>query len=198
MGLYALCGGDYVRRGAVYAAGAALGVLPLVLYNRWAFGSITHLSYRDVVIWQGQSGHDVTGAHSQGFFGVVAPSLRVGLELLFSAKGLLVLAPVVAFGAVGTVLLYRRERRPEALAIAAVAVAYVLYNAGFHTAFGGPFGGDSPGPRFLITILPFLAVPLGLAFRRYPLPAGGLAAASRMPSSQDSEPRPRRRWASAR
>jgi hypothetical protein len=72
------------------------------------------------------------------------------------------------------VLLYRRGRRAEALVIGAVAVAFVIYDAGFW----GPFGGWGPGPRYLIPTLPFLAVPLALAWRRWPLMTGSLAVVS--------------------
>src|SRR6202043_2544230 len=95
-----------------------------------------------------------------GFFGTSAPSPRARVTLLFDSRGLLTLSPVLAMGAVGTVLLYRRGHRAEALTIAGICVCYLGYNSGYYL----PFGGGSAGPRFLITMLPFLAVPLGIAF----------------------------------
>jgi hypothetical protein len=77
-------------------------------------------------------------------------------------------------GGVGTVLLYRRGHRAEALAIAGICVLYLGYNSGYYL----PFGGGAPGPRFLITMLPFLAFPIALALRRFPGPTLALAAVS--------------------
>ena len=48
--------------------------------------------------------------------------------------------------------------------ILAVAAAYFVYNAGYWL----PFGGGTPGPRFLIPMLPFLALGLAVAWRRWP------------------------------
>ena len=96
------------------------------------------------------------------------------LQLLFAPRGLLVLSPVLALAAVGTVLLGRRGWRAEALTIGAVAIAFLVYNAGYYL----PFGGGSPGPRFLIPILPFCAVPLALALRRFPAVTLALAVPS--------------------
>jgi hypothetical protein len=45
LGLYALRRGDVVRRAAAYGGGVVAGALPLLAYNRWAFGSPTTLSY---------------------------------------------------------------------------------------------------------------------------------------------------------
>ena len=163
VGLYALS--RSLRKGAEYALGALLGVLPLLLYNWWAFGSPTHLSYRDAVLVGGESGHDVLGANATGFFGIGAPSGRVLVELLFAPVGLLRLSPVLALAAVGVVLLYRRGRRAEALVIGGLTVSYLVYNSGYYQ----PFGGFVPGPRFLVPILPFLGVALVPAFRRLPL-----------------------------
>jgi hypothetical protein len=72
------------------------------------------------------------------------------------------------------VLLYRAGRRAEALVITSVGLVYLLYNSGYYL----PYGGQVPGPRFLITALPFLALPLALSFRRFPALTIGLAAVS--------------------
>jgi hypothetical protein len=175
LGLYALgARGSRVRRGAAYAAGAVVGALPLLAYNLWAFGSLAHLTYANAVKTQGASGHDVLGSNESGFFGVNVPSPRVALELLFSSKGLLTLAPVLAMGIAGVVLMHRRGRRAEALTIGAVAAAYLVYDSGYWL----PFGGGTPGPRFLMPLVPFLALPLALAWRRFPLTTLALAVPS--------------------
>ena len=172
VGLYAFS--RALRRGVEYAVGAVIGVLPLLLYNWWAFGSPMHLSYRDAVLVGGQSGHDVLGANTTGFFGIGAPSGRVLVELLFAPVGLLRMSPVLALAAVGVVLLYRRGLRAEALVIGGIAASYVVYSSGYYQ----PFGGFVPGPRFLVPILPFLGVALAPAFRRLPLTALALGAVS--------------------
>ena len=46
-----------------------------------------------------------------------------------------------------------------------------------------PYGGDSPGPRFFIPALPFLALGLAPAFARWRAPTAVLAAASVLAST---------------
>jgi hypothetical protein len=168
LGLYLLSRPDarapkmLATRAGAYVLGGVAGIVPLLLYNHAAFHSWTHLAYSNIPQQQ------------KGFFGISAPSLSVLGTLLFDSRGLLTLSPVMAMGAVGTVLLYRRGRRAEALTIAGICVSYLGYNAGYYL----PFGGGSPGPRFLITMLPFLAVPLAIAFKRFPGPTIALAAVS--------------------
>src|SRR5690348_16428602 len=164
VGRYGLARGDVIRRPLAFGAGALAGLLPLFAYNLWAFGSLTHNSYGDAVKIQGISGHAVLGLNKSGFFGIGMPSLHSFTQLLFAPRGLLVLSPVLVLAVAGTFMLYRRGRRAEALTIAAVSVAFLIYNSGYYL----PYGGGSPGPRFLIPMLPFLAVPLALAFRRFP------------------------------
>jgi hypothetical protein len=168
LGLYLLSRRDartpvlVVRRAGAYIAGGVVGVVPLLLYNHFAFHSWTHLAYSDVPRQQ------------HGFFGIGVPSAKVLATLLFDSRGLLTLSPVLLMGVIGTVLLYRRGWRAEALTVGGICLCYVGYNSGYYL----PFGGGFMGPRFLTTMLPFLAFPLGIAFKRFPGPTIALAAVS--------------------
>jgi hypothetical protein len=151
-----------LRRGGAYVLGGLVGIVPLLLYNHYAFRSWTHLAYSDVPRQQ------------KGFFGIGVPSLRVLATLLFDSRGLLTISPVLAMGGVGTAMLYKRGRRAEALTITGICACYLLYNSGYYL----PFGGGFMGPRFLDTMLPFLACPIALALKRFPGPTVALAAIS--------------------
>ena len=153
---------DVIRRAGAYIVGGIVGIIPLLLYNHYAFHSWTHLAYSDVP------------RQKTGFFGIGLPTLRVFFTLLFDSRGLLTISPVLIMAAVGTVMLYRRGRRAEALSIGGICLCYVGYNSGYYL----PFGGGFMGPRFLTTMLPFLACPLGLALKRFPGPTIALAAVS--------------------
>jgi hypothetical protein len=168
LGLYLLSRRDsftalgITRRAGAYILGGIVGIIPLLIYNHYAFHSWTHLAYSDVPRQQ------------KGFFGIGVPSLKVLSTLLFDSRGLLTISPVLIMGAIGAVLLYKRGKRAEALTIGGICLCYVGYNSGYYL----PFGGGFEGPRFLTTMLPFLAVPLGIAFKRYPGPTIALAAIS--------------------
>ena len=106
LGLYLLSRRDaftplgVLRRAGAYIAGGVVGIVPLLLYNHYAFHSWTHLAYSDVPRQQ------------KGFFGIDVPSLKVLATLLFDSRGLLTLSPVLLMGAIGTVLLLQtREAR---------------------------------------------------------------------------------------
>ena len=176
VGVYAIArhGAGLVRRGAAYGAGLAVGVAPLLAYQWWAFGSPLHTSYVGAVAETGHSGHDVLGLNDAGVFGITMPRPGDALSLLFGGRGLLTLAPVLVMAIAGVVLMHRYGRKAEARTIGAVALAYLVYNAGYWL----PMGGGSPGPRFLIPILPFLAIGLGPAWRRWPAVTLALAAIS--------------------
>jgi 4-amino-4-deoxy-L-arabinose transferase-like glycosyltransferase len=151
-----------LRRGGAYVAGGLVGIVPLLLYNHYAFHSWTHLAYANVE------------KQKTGFFGINAPSLRVLMTLLFDSRGLLTISPILIMGAIGTVMLYKRGRRAEALTIGGICLCYLGYNSGYYL----PFGGGFMGPRFLDTLLPFLAFPIALALKRFPGPTIALAAIS--------------------
>jgi hypothetical protein len=142
-----------------------VGLVPplavLAAYDWIAFGAPWRLSYRYVA-------NEFAEQQHEGFFGIGAPTADGVWHVLVSPRGLLLLSPVLALAAAGLWL----WRTRVALACAALAVVFVLYDAGYFD----PNGGTSPGPRFLAPMLPFLALGLPFAFRRWPL-ATTLAAA---------------------
>jgi hypothetical protein len=162
LGLFAAWRPAPLKAVLTFGAGVFAGLIPLLAYDWWAFGSPLHLSYESVA------------ANSGGLLGLGGPSLAVAVKLLGSDRGLFVVTPVTAAAIAGIVILYREGRRMDALLPAAVAGAYFVYNVCYYL----PFGGSVPGPRFLITMLPFLAVPLGATYRRAPITTLSLAAVS--------------------
>jgi hypothetical protein len=179
-GLYAILREPRIARAGAYCAGVMVGVAPLLAYNRWAFGSVTHLAY---------FGDEVT---SGTFSSRLHPSMINGLFTFFAMPGLLVLAPVLACGIVGLALLFAQGKRAEAVAIGLVAAAYTIYNT---TLPGLEFDAFLAGPRYLVPIVPLLALPIALTFRRWPLTTAALGlvsailmsvmSASRVPAGTD-------------
>lgn len=179
VGLYAVSRragrSQLVPRAAAYGAGVVAGAAPLLAYHWWAFGSPLHMSYANAVADTGFSGHDALGLNDGGFFGITTPRVVDGLSLLVGGRGLLTLAPVLVVAIAGVIAWHREGRqRAEARTVIAIAVVYLIYNAGYWL----PFGGGSPGPRFLFPILPFIALGLGIAWRRWPAVTLALAAIS--------------------
>jgi hypothetical protein len=172
LGLYAAAEGPRLRRLAVFGAGGIVGLLPLFAFDTWAFGNPFHLPYA------GTAGQSAAGGwQATGFFGQGLPSFRILVELLLSQRGLLVMTPVVAAGIAGCVALWRRGLRSEAGLIAALVLVELVWNSARHPV-GFALGGWSPGPRFLIPLLPFLCFALAPALRRAPATVGALALIS--------------------
>jgi hypothetical protein len=155
------------RRAVLVALGGAPPLAVLGLYNVAAFGSPFHLSYRYVA-------EDFRAQQERGFFGIGLPSWDGVRDVLWSQYGLLVLSPVCALAAVGLWLMFRRGFRLEALFCSTVVTAFLLLNVGY---WDRPYGGG-PGPRFLASALPFLALGLPFAFGRWPRLTGLVAAIS--------------------
>jgi hypothetical protein len=152
-----------LQRSAVYGAGLLFGAAPALVFNVWAFGDPLEFAYSSAVSRPGRSGHEVLGLNSYGFFGIGLPDFGSAVDLLFANRGALVLTPIIFICVLGVVLM-RKRHRAEALTIAAIGVAYFLYNTGYFL----PMGGGTPGPRFLFPALPFLALGLAVAFRQMP------------------------------
>jgi len=172
IGLYAMLRGDLPKpgfapklsRGVVYAAGVIVGVLPLFAFNQWAFGSPATNSYSNAVDVQGFSGHDTLGLNSGGFFGIGVPDPQAALELLLAPRGIITITPVVLVGLYGVWMMRKNGSRAEANTIIAIVALFFIYDTGYWL----PFGGGTPGPRFLIPTLPFIALGFAEAWRRIP------------------------------
>ena len=145
-------------RGAVFFVAAAIpSALALAAYNAAAFGSPFHLSYRYV-------SSNFASEQAKGFFGIGVPDPGRLWRILFTWDGLLLRSPILVLAAVGLVLLWRKGLRAEAAVCSFVSIAFLALNAGYYDVLGG----GSPGPRFFVPALPFLAVGLACAFGRWP------------------------------
>jgi hypothetical protein len=166
----ALIGLYVALRGARAAAGYTAGVLPglavLGLYDWAAFGAPWHASYRYV-------DNFFAGRQTSGLFGIGTPHLMQTFQVFAGPGGLLVVSPVLVIAALGLLIL-RRDRPAEAALAAVVFLVYLLLNCSYFL----PYGGLSPGPRFLVPGLPFLALGLGPGFRRLPRTAAVATALS--------------------
>jgi hypothetical protein len=148
------------RDALLFVAGLVPPAVALGAYDQAAFGSPFHLSYRYVANRFAERQH-------AGFFGIGYPTLHGIAEVLIGSRGLLVWSPVCVAAAVGLVL----ARRWVALLVVGL---FVLVDAGYFL----PYGGGSPGPRFLGAALPFLALGVPAALERFRLPTLALAFVS--------------------
>ncbi|MGK2948771.1 MAG: hypothetical protein ACSLFP_09365 [Acidimicrobiales bacterium] len=107
------------------------------------------------------------------------PKPLQGLEILFGARGIFLFTPIVAVGVWGLVRLARRDsvHREVALVSLVVVGAFFLLQAGWPN----PWGGEMPGPRYMIPAMPFLGLGIAAAWESRPrlvVVLGGISAFS--------------------
>jgi hypothetical protein len=121
------------------------------------FGSPFSIGYENL-------GNQYQAGMSQGFMGISWPRLEVLFYLTFHpAMGLFWQSPVLLLAVVGFYFILRDRRyRCEGLVVLFAFVAYLLINAGYYMWWGG----YSFGPRHLIPMLLFMALPLVMLPKR--------------------------------
>lgn len=166
IGLYALS-----RRGLRWAlplaAGGALPLALLAAYDIVAFGTPLPVGYAHSALWQEQ--------HTTGFMSITYPRPEALWGLTFGTfRGLFVRAPWLLLAVPGLVAWWRDGRhRAEWWAALLVSLALLL----FYGSSAMWWGGFAAGPRYIVPMIPFLALPAArLLGRLWDRPAPRAAA----------------------
>jgi hypothetical protein len=140
------------RRVVVFAQFAAGAVVPLslaVLYHQVCFGRPWRTGYSML------ANPDYAQFHGVGAFGIGAPSLNVAIHSSLSpAKGLFFFAPFLLLAFPGLMVMWRRGHRAETLMTAFIITSYLVYQSSVNPDIGG----WSIGPRYIVIVVPFLAM----------------------------------------
>jgi hypothetical protein len=144
------CVGWMILSGGLVAAG-------WMAYNTAVFGGPLSLGYSYSELWQEQ--------HHTGFMSLTVPHAEALWGITFSGfRGLFLLSPLLLFALPGFALWHRSgEHRLEFWAALASVLAMFLFNASSIMWWGG----YAVGPRYLLPMLPFMALPIIFAFRAW-------------------------------
>jgi MFS family permease len=132
-----------ILAGALIAAG-------WMIYNTAIFGSPLELGYSYSELW--------TEQHHTGFMSLTWPRGEVIWGITFSPfRGLFVLSPLLLLAVPGFILWWRSgKHRPEFWVVLTSVLAMFLFNSSSIMWWGG----FAVGPRYLLPMLPFMALPI--------------------------------------
>lgn len=137
------------RKALLFIAGGVPFAIALAVYQWICFGSpfVTPLE---------RSGEFTEQGLLLGVFG--GPSVeRLGALLFSEYRGLFYSSPVLLLAFAGMVVMLRQRKfRAELAAIVAIALVFI----GSNISFNGWHGGAAFGPRYLLPIIPLLAIPM--------------------------------------
>ncbi len=152
------------RHGPVAAVRVAVGGLPFALlllgYHQLAFDNPFHTPHR----YSQELDGEFTG------IGIRLPDPGTLIRTLVGERGLWVLTPISLIGLRGlhTRRYLTSEQASQRAIAGSVLVAFVLIPAMRVDDLAGTWGGFSPGPRFVVPALPFLAWPVARTIVRFP------------------------------
>jgi hypothetical protein len=148
--------GNWQRIGWVTLA-LAMCALVLMGYNTVVFGGPLKLGYSNSELWATQ--------HHTGFMSLTLPHAEAMWGITFGVfRGLFVLSPLLLFSVPGAALWWRSgERRPEFWVVVTSVLAMFLFNASSIMWWGG----YAIGPRYLLPMLPFMALPIVFVLREW-------------------------------
>jgi hypothetical protein len=146
------------------AIGGFLGAVPLMAYQWAAFGGPLKTAYQGHLPY-------FQGDGALGVYNLQPPDPNEIARALIGDRGLFVLTPVLLVALIGAVVAIRQRTpvRRDAIVALAMLVGLVIVSTGVDG-----IGGGAPGPRYLLPVIPFMALPLAEAWRRF----GGVAAAA--------------------
>jgi hypothetical protein len=148
--------GQWLRIGWVTLTGVLIAIVWMG-YNTAIFGGPLELGYSHSELWQDQ--------HHTGFMSLTLPYWEAIWGITFGAfRGLFVLSPFLLLAIPGFVLWYRSgEHRPE-FWVALSSVATIFW---FNSSSIMWWGGFAIGPRYLLPMLPFLALAIIFGLRQW-------------------------------
>jgi hypothetical protein len=128
-----------------------------MVYNTLIFGGPLALGYSNSELWLAE--------HDTGFMSLTWPHWDAIWGITFGVfRGLFILSPFLLLSIPGFILWWRsRENRPAFW----VSLLSVLAFFWFNTSSVMWWGGFSIGPRYLLPMLPFLALPIIFTFRAW-------------------------------
>ncbi|MFA6002862.1 MAG: hypothetical protein WC881_02220 [Elusimicrobiota bacterium] len=141
-----------------FCAGLAACAAVLAAYNTACFGAPWRMSFLSLDT-------PFAGGFQQGWFGILWPQPGSLLRLLFSpSRGLFFIMPVLLMAVPGFRTMFEpgRARKEEAWLLLIIVCGTLLANSGLHAWHGG----WGFGPRYLVCILPFLAIPMAFGLDR--------------------------------
>jgi hypothetical protein len=147
---------ELASRLLLFTAACFEGIVLIGTYNRIAFGNFFTSSEQLYL-------------HSATIFGNFTYPLDLGLVLnLFTPfRGLLVYCPILILGIPGFYLMLEsKQNENDGLFLFGIFLALLVP----YSAWYGPSGGLSYGPRFVIPSIPFLLIPAGFVFETKRIP----------------------------
>jgi len=142
-------------------AGLAIPLIMLAAYNNAAFGHPLKIGYFF------EAHPYFSKGMGQGLGGVTYPNLASLAKLVAAPqRGLLWGQPLILLAVPGAVALFRVKGLPRLAC--ALMVSFFLARLLINASYYEPYGGFSPGPRFLVGSLPFLAILASVGWLRLP------------------------------